>query len=107
LSSAFEERAEDRRFDLFPVGLRRLDQQPELQVVERECFGLFEQTAVEALEVLHEDLREAAGVHGLPQPFERGFSVFRVPAQLVEEFRKAATRDQIDVFSKHRKEAAH
>ena len=33
--------------------------------------------------------------------------MFRVPAQLAQEFREAATRDQVHVFSEHREEAAH
>ena len=104
---AFQQRAEDRRFHLFPVGLGRFDQQAQLQFVQRERVGFFEQATVEALEVLHEDLGETAGIHRLPQALEGGLGVFGVAAQFVQEFCEAAMRDQVHVFGEHREEATH
>lgn len=39
---AFEQSAEDRRFDMLPVGARGVDQQDELGLVERQRIGMFE-----------------------------------------------------------------
>ena len=107
VEGAFQQGAEDRRFDLFPVCFSGFDQKAELQIIQRQGLGLFEKATVEAFEVLHQHLGKPAGVHGVPQALERRFGVFRMAAQLAQEFSEAATRDQVHIFGEHREQAAH
>ena len=104
---AFEQRAEDRGFDLFPVGFGGFDEQVQLEVVERQRVRLLEQAAIELFQVLGQDGRKSACVHCIPQAFERRLSVFRVAAQFLELVGKAFTRDQVHIFREHREKAAH
>ncbi|OQA07524.1 MAG: hypothetical protein BWY66_01369 [bacterium ADurb.Bin374] len=52
---AFQQRSENGRLDIFPVGFRRFDEQFELGFGDGQCFGLGEQAAVESQEFLPDD----------------------------------------------------
>jgi hypothetical protein len=57
---AFEQGAEDRRFDLRPVGVRGLQQQADLLAIQGDDFRLLEELAVEARQRGAQDDGEAA-----------------------------------------------
>ena len=91
----------------FPVCLGSFDQKAELEFVEWQCVGTLKEPPIEVHEVLHKNLREAAGVHHLPKTLESRFSVFRVSTNFDEKFGEAVFRDQFHILCKHGKQTAH
>ena len=67
VQSAFEQSAENGRFDLAPVVARRPDQQFDLFRLERNWGDVFEQVTVELQKLGIEHPAVAATLHGLPQ----------------------------------------
>jgi hypothetical protein len=107
---AFEERAENRRFDLRPVGVCGFDQQADLVAVERDHLGLLEQFAVEARQRRAQDDRETTAVHVAPERGEQRHELLRALLQVFQQRQKGASalvlRQQADIFGEHREQAA-
>gem|GEM_PF-2992592 len=107
---AFEQGAEDRRFDLRPVGVRGLQQQADLLAVQGDHFRLLEELAVEARQRRAQDDREAAAVHLAPQRGEQRDELLRTVLQRFEQGGERTLAvlpgQQADVFGEHREQAA-
>jgi hypothetical protein len=107
---AFEQGAEDRRFDLRPVGVRGLQQQADLLAIQGDDFGLLEELAVEARQRGTQDDGEAADVHLAPQRGEQRHELLRIVLQGFEQGGEGALAilpgQQADIFGEHREQAA-
>ncbi len=112
---AFEQGAEDRRFDLAPVGARGGEQAVDLGAGERQHVAVgrraLEQLAVEAQQVLGERGAEAAAVHVGPQDAQHLLQRGRVVAVGLQQVHEGAVAagglgQQLDVLGKHAEQAA-
>ena len=106
IEGAFQQRAEDGRFDILPVGLAGLDEQAELRFGQRKGLGFLEQAAVEAQQLLPQDGGEAAVAHRLPEGFRQRSELVGGPLQALQQAGEALFRDQADVLGEHGEEAA-
>ena len=107
---ALHERAENRRFDLFPVLTGGTVQDFDLGTGKGDDFRLLEQLAVEVGNLLAQGERITAGIHLLPQLSQGDDKalrrVLRVGNRRFEQFTEGTGRQQAHVFGKHGKQAA-
>ncbi len=110
VEGALQQRAENGGLYLAPVGARGLNQQVDLRGGEQQavavCARAFEQLAVEVQHVLRQRGAEAALVHIGPEDGEHFLQHRRLLAVLLQQALKAASGQQLHVFSKHGKQAA-
>ncbi len=107
---AFEQGAEDGRFDLRPVGLAGVEQEADLVAVEGDHVGLLEEFAVEARQRFAQDDGEATAIHLAPQCAEQRDELHGVVPQAFEQRGEDALAvvpgQQANVFGKHGEQAA-
>src|SRR5690554_4651119 len=82
---ALQERAEDRRLDVGPIGAGGFIELFDLRGIEVQRLRVTKKRAVEAVNRAHAE-EAPAGVHGLPELLDLGFESLRVrqPALLEE-----------------------
>jgi hypothetical protein len=104
-----EEGAEDGGFDRLPVELRRLMQARDLVGVQVQRGGVGEEAAVEALEGVAQDDRDAAGgagVHLAEELLGQRLELRGVGADRIEQVGEAGGRQEAHVLGEHAEEAA-
>jgi hypothetical protein len=111
IEGALQQGAEDGRLDLRPVGLGRLDEQPDLVARQRQHHcGVLEQLAVEARQRCADGDGEFAGVHRPPQLAHQRHELRRIVLQALQQQREGALavapRQQLDVLGEHGEQAA-
>ena len=104
---AHQQRAEDGRLHVAPIGLRGLDQQLELVRGQRQRDRVFEQAAVEVGHGHAQRHREAAARHGAPQLLDQGREAGRVAPGVGQELGERALGQQAHVLGEHGEQAAH
>jgi hypothetical protein len=107
IESTFEERSKDGRLNVFPIGFGGRDQEFELRGRNRESFDAFEQATVELKNMLTEDGRKAAAIHGVPQRLNHGAKTGQVSAQALEQAGPTVSGKQMHVFGESGKDASH
>ena len=85
IERTLQQRAEDGGLDIAPVGARRLDEQLELVVGERERGGALEEAAVEVAHLFAEHGGESAGLHAAPQFLDHRDELIGVAVQALEQ----------------------
>ena len=107
---ALQQRAEDGRLDLAPVGARGLDQQPDLRGGEQQAVAVLaralEELAVEVQHAAGQHGAEAALVHVAPQHAQHLAQRGRVVAVGLQQLLERAPGQQLDVLGEHGKQAA-
>jgi hypothetical protein len=100
VKGTFEQGAGDGGFDIAPVRVGGLYEEVELIVIQRQGCGRSEEAAVEAEDVVLQDGREAAIVHGLPEGgghLREDGDVLSV-AQALEEMKPTLLGEEFHVF---------
>ena len=103
----FQQRAEDRGIDLFPILARRFLQLADILAPHGKDPGLGEQIAIEALYLGFDGDRKAARVHLLPQFGDHRHEGLRVLGATLEKRRERSLGDEFGVFGEHGEQAAH
>ena len=105
----FQQRAEDGRLDVLPVGLGGEQEHADLLDGEVEGVGFLEQAAVEAQQRLAQARLEAALVHDLPEMLDRRLEAVGPLGchDLGEQVLEAVSRQQADILGEHGEQAAH
>ena len=104
---AFQQCAEDRRFDLRPLMFRRLYQHFQLVRFEVERGAILKQIAVKTLDRHAERGRELALVHRLPKGRQLRREVFGMLSLRLEQAGKTLLGDQLAVFGEHGEQQPH
>ena len=107
IQRAFEQGAEDGRFDVLPFGACRFDQQGDLFAAQRQRVRTLEQLAVESEHIVGDGGRESALVHVLPEDGEHAHGGWRILRMLDQQLAEALRRQQLHILGEHREQAAH
>ena len=101
IERAFQQSSEDRRLDRRPIRFCGIDQQRQLIGVQHDCFGAFEQAAVEAEDVLPQLGRKSALVHVGPQAPHHRREGLRPASQSAQQVAEAVLWQKSDIFREH------
>src|SRR5690554_6026939 len=85
IERTLKQRPEDGRFNETPVSLGRINEQLDLLDIQGDWIDAFEQSAVEALDGLHQTLTVATSIHGFPKRLNGVRKGFRVPVLNIDQ----------------------
>ena len=103
----FEQGAEDRGFDLAPIGLGGGQQRADFLAAEFADMTVLEELAIEALDLSLQGEGIAALVHRLPELRDQGLKFIRLVLAFAQQVAEGFLRQQFDILGEHGEQAAH